>query len=103
MSVYVDDMRRRATLGRFPANWSHMFADSSDELAAFAARLGLKPQWLQHAGTHREHYDVTDTVRKQALAAGAVSITYPRGTAELLDRRRRAAPVGVQPEPGEQT
>lgn len=90
MTVYVDDMRRRATLGRWPANWSHLFADSSAELVAFAHRLSLKRAWLQHEGTYQEHYDVTDTVRKIAIDLGAVPISYPRGTAELLARKRGA-------------
>lgn len=88
MTVYVDDMRRRARIGRFPANWSHLFADTSAELAGFAARLELRPSWLQHAGTYREHYDVTDTMRARALELGAVPISYPRGTGELMSARR---------------
>lgn len=90
MTLYVDDMRRRAKLGRWPANWSHLMADTPDELEAAAGLLGLKPEWLQHAGTHREHYDVTDTVRAEALDMGAIAIAYPRGTAELLRRKRSA-------------
>ena len=89
MTVYVDDMRRRAKIsGARTAIWSHMFADTPQELQNFARQLGLRPEWLQHAGTYREHFDVTDTVRQQALNAGAVAISYPRGTAELLDKKR---------------
>lgn len=95
MSVYVDDMRRPARpagyRGRGTPRWSHLFADSPAELRSFAIRLGLSPSWLQHAGTHREHYDVTDTVRKRALQLGAAPITYPRGVADLMERRRRAS------------
>lgn len=90
MTVYVDDMRRRAQLTGRPANWSHLFADTPTELAAFARQMGLRTQWLQHAGTHREHYDVTDTVRVRAVAAGAVEISYPRDTADLMARKRSA-------------
>ena len=88
MTVYVDDMMRPAKLGRFPAKWSHLFADDSQELAGFAARLNLNPAWIQHKGTHREHYDVTLSVRAKAIELGAVEITYPRGTAELMQRKR---------------
>lgn len=77
-------------LGR-PAKWSHLLADTSEELMAFAKLLGLKPEWLQHPGTHREHFDVTMEVRKRALALGAVSISYPRETGELLARKRQQA------------
>lgn len=88
MTVCVDNMHRRATVGRFTANWSHVFADSSAELAAFARRLGLRLAWLQHAGTHREHYDVTDSVRRRALVLGARPITYPTDVAALVSARR---------------
>lgn len=89
MTVYVDDMQRRARVANSrPANWSHLFADSSEELRAFADRLGLDGAWIQHAGSHREHFDVTDTVRRAALHLGAQHITYPRGTAELLARKK---------------
>jgi hypothetical protein len=71
-----------------------MFADTPQELRAFAQQLGLRPEWIQHAGTIREHFDVTDAVRAQAIAAGAVEIKYPHGTAALLDRKRAACAAG---------
>jgi hypothetical protein len=89
--IYVDDMRREAKLGRWPARWSHLFADTPGELTEAARRLQLNPAWLQHAGTHREHYDVTDTVRRKAVALGARPIRYPRDTADLLARKRKEA------------
>lgn len=88
MTVYVDDMRVRKQLSGWPANWSHLFADTPTELAAVAAHLGLQARWIQRAGTHREHYDVTDTVRLKAIAAGAAQITYPAGVADLIAARR---------------
>jgi hypothetical protein len=90
MTVYVDNMRRQARVGRIDARWSHLFADSPEELQEIAAVLGLLPSWLQHGGTYREHYDITDTKRATALAAGVVAVEYPRGTAALLDTKRRA-------------
>lgn len=90
MTVYVDDMRRRARVGNTWGTWSHLFADTSQELADFAAELGLQPEWLQHAGTHREHYDVVEAKRVQAIGFGAVEISYPRGTGDLVNRKRAA-------------
>lgn len=91
MTVYVDDMRRRATISRNrPMVWSHMFADTHDQLMQAALDLGLREEWLQHEGTHREHFDVTETKRLEAIALGAVQISYPRGTADLLQRKREA-------------
>lgn len=45
MTVYIDDMRRPARVGRLNAVWSHLMADTDDELHAFAARLGLRRSW----------------------------------------------------------
>lgn len=93
MSVYVDDMRRPANLTGRPARWSHLMADGSyahDQLMQAAADLGLRSEWLQHEGTHREHFDVTETTRRRAIAHGiAEPISYPRQTGELLARKRQ--------------
>lgn len=93
MSVYVDNMRRTARPAGYRGwgapSWSHLFADTPMELRRFAVEtLGLSPAWLQNPGTHREHFDVTETVRAKAVALGAQEITYPHGTADLLERRR---------------
>lgn len=88
MSVYVDDMRRPAQLTGRPAKWSHLMADTSDELSQMAAQLGLRREWLQHEGTHREHYDVTEANRRRAIQLGAIPITYPHQTGDLLHRKR---------------
>ncbi|SKM81422.1 Uncharacterised protein [Mycobacteroides abscessus subsp. massiliense] len=63
MTVYVDDMRMPARVGRLQARWSHLMADTDEELHAFAARLGLKRSWHQKPGTAISHYDVTDSRR----------------------------------------
>lgn len=92
MTVYVDDMRRSATLTGRPARWSHLLADgphAHDQLMQAAHDLGLRPEWLQHEGTHREHFDVTETVRRIAIARGiAEPISYPHGTGQVLTRKR---------------
>lgn len=76
MTVYVDDMRMPARVGRINARWSHLMADTDDELHAFARRLGLKRSWAQYPGTWKSHYDVTDTMRDRAIKLGAVPIGY---------------------------
>lgn len=89
MTVYVDNMLTPAKVGKTRlARWSHLFADTPAELREFARRLGLRPEWVQHPGTHREHFDVTATVRARALDMGAEPITYPGGTGELIMARR---------------
>ena len=59
MTVYVDNMHRYARVDRgsgrvVTGRWSHLLADDSAELAGFAARLGLRPEWIQFPGTARE-------------------------------------------------
>ena len=96
MAVYVDDMQRPAKVGRFNAVWSHLLADTDDELHAFAARLGLKRAWHQHPGTPLSHYDVTESKRRQAIRLGAVQIGYlSRESLDLLRRKRAEHRVGA--------
>lgn len=77
MTVYVDDMRRRARVGRLVATWSHLTADTREELHAFAAKLGLKRSWFQEPDIPGLwHYDVTETKRQQAIRLGAEQISY---------------------------
>lgn len=91
MSVYVDDMQRPARVGRLQARWSHLMADTDDELHAFAAALGLRRAWHQKPGTAISHYDLTETKRQLALRLGAVPIGYMSRESMDLIRRRRAS------------
>jgi hypothetical protein len=86
MTVYVDDMRMYARVGRISSHWSHLVADTRDELHEFAARLGLKRSWFQEPkgiGTisasarsaQNWHYDVTDSKRELAITLGATAVT----------------------------
>lgn len=89
MAVYVDDMRLPARVGRIQARWSHLMADTDDELHAFAASIGLRRGWAQYPGTWRSHYDVTDSKRTQAIRAGAIAIGYGGPESLALTRRKR--------------
>lgn len=96
MTVYVDDMmlpaRVRPDDGKgmeHVAKWSHLMADTPVELDEFAAKLGLQHRWIQHAGTHREHFDVTMRTRQRAFVLGAVHLSFPQGLADLLAERRK--------------
>ncbi|GAT01321.1 DUF4031 domain-containing protein [Mycolicibacterium fortuitum] len=104
MTVYVDDVRIRATVGRHDAVWSHLFADTQDELHAFAARLGLRRSWFQDPvksgkpfkarpgsrASHNWHYDVTEGKRCQAVALGAVEVSWREAVAIIDARYHRA-------------
>lgn len=93
MSVYVDDMLREAAVRNrdhfVRGRWSHLMADDPAELRAFAARLGLHRSWIQKAGTPLEHFDVTAGKRHQAIALGAVEISYGEGGHLTLAKRAR--------------
>ncbi len=87
MGVYVDDAiwewRGRA--------WCHLVADTDAELAAFAERLGLKPEWLQHrpARPWLDHYDLPDYGRERAIELGAAPVTRAEIVAVIRARRER--------------
>lgn len=97
MTVYVDDMRMKARVGRLDARWSHLMADTDTELHAFAARIGLRRSWAQYPGTWKSHYDVTDSKRAQAIAAGAVAIGYGSPEALALARRKQQSQPAQEP------
>lgn len=91
MTVYVDSLRMPARVGRTQANWSHLTADTTEELLAFAKQLGLRPSWIQNPGhVWKEHFDVTDTKRAQAIKLGAREITM-REASVLWAAKREAA------------
>lgn len=97
MPVYVDDMQMEAQVGRLKARWSHLTADTTEELHAFAARLGLRRAWFQPAKVWaqgpragqprgRDHYDVTDAKRTLAIRLGAIPVSW--GDEPWREKRR---------------
>lgn len=96
MTVYVDDMRWPATVGRVRGVWSHLMADTSEELHEFAAQLGLRRAWVQHEGRPTEHYDITDPKRQQALKLGAVPIVYITEGGRLTQAKRAGVPFDLE-------
>ena len=90
MSVYVDQL---VSFGGDSApkcfrnkKSCHMYADTLEELHAMALRIGLKREWFQ-ADSHLNHYDLTESKRKLAIAAGAIE--QDRRTAVETWRRIR--------------
>jgi Protein of unknown function (DUF4031) len=99
VTVYVDDFACPATVGRITGRWSHLIADTPQELHDFAARLGLKRAWFQdptvngklkaQPGTRAAenwHYDVTDNKRRRAIRLGATPIPW-HTLPEIIDAR----------------
>jgi hypothetical protein len=79
MTVYVDNMR--AKYGRLVL--CHMIADTEAELHAMADRIGVARKWYQG-----DHYDIALSKRAEAVAAGAVEITWRQASFMSVARRR---------------
>lgn len=83
--TYVDDM---AAPYRGMCMF-HLLADSTEELLAVAEKLGLKAAGIQHAGTPKEHFDISLSKKKMALQYGAKAITW-REAGKIVAARRGA-------------
>jgi hypothetical protein len=84
MTVYVDKY-----VTRVPKKWKgggHLMADSHEELVAFAKRIRLNPNWMQHHGRPLEHYDLTAYMREVAILNGAVEVTTREMMALVKER-----------------
>ena len=94
MTVYLDDWRQPAQLGPVDDRWSHLVADTDEELHAFVARMGMRREWFQDkpGRPHHAHYDLPERARAEAVANGAVEVTW-RDLGRML-RERRSTAVG---------
>ena len=77
--VYIDDARI-PWRGR---QWSHLVADTADELHAAAERLGLRREWAQDRG-RTLHYDLPEELRQAAIDIG---VAEPVGWRDIARRR----------------
>lgn len=84
MPVYVDD----ALIPWRGRRWSHMVADTAEELHRAAEALGLSRQRAQDKG-RTLHYDLPEEWRRRAIALGVASAISRR---ELVRRRASLAP-----------
>lgn len=96
MAVYVDGItdygdRVKGQARRHGTRWSHMTADSREELDRMAVRIGLKTAWRQHSGRPTEHYDLIPFKRQMAIGLGAIEVT----TREMFARAAEAHPSGL--------
>ncbi|MEM7289462.1 MAG: DUF4031 domain-containing protein [Pseudomonadota bacterium] len=71
MTVYVDDMYIQ--FGRM--KMCHLMSDEPegvhDEIHEFANRIGMRRSWFDE-----DHYDVSISLRKKAVEAGAIEISW---------------------------
>lgn len=91
MTVYVDNAYITAAVNyrgrKLKSKWCHLTADTTEELDAFAKKIGLKVQWRQHSGTWKEHYDLTEARRVKAVKAGAVEISWKQQVKFLQQKK----------------
>ena len=87
MGVFVDDMKLRAKVGNLDTVWSHLGADSLEEMHEFAQRLGLKRSWFQISSSGIPHYDITQSMRAKAVKMGAEEVTTTEGFRRLKPLR----------------
>lgn len=53
------------------------------ELMSFAMRLGLRPEWVQHRGTHRECFDLIQTAIERAERKGCPVLSIKEYTKKM--------------------
>ena len=71
--IYVDQAKIPAEVRNgskiHTSEWSHLTADTIEELHRFAVKIGLRRSWFQDDGIH-PHYDLTAGKRWQAIRTG---------------------------------
>jgi hypothetical protein len=76
--VYVDEIRDYRDWETLPKHlrrlWSHMVADSLEELHAMADAIGMRRSWFQDKPGF-PHYDITPPKRAMAIRKGALERT----------------------------
>jgi hypothetical protein len=92
MTVYVDHAFAYGEWGRWSGG-GHLQADTTEELHAFADRMGMRREWFQSkpSRTENDHYDLTEKGRALALELGAIAEDRRAGT-----RRRQAIRLAAQ-------
>lgn len=110
MTVYVDNVRIKASVGRYTdRSWCHLLTDdpTMTELHALAQRIGLRRSWFQPPKQYvpgapvawwRGHYDVTEAKRKEAVLAGAVQIHFADWSEKIVGFKAALTPGGADGE-----
>lgn len=92
MAVYVDSLMSHGwRLRGKPTDNAHLFADSVEELHAFAEALGLRRRWFQYKPGKLPHYDVTPGFYWQAIRRGAVHLERAEAVAKMREIKARDA------------
>jgi len=81
--IYVDN----ANIRKGKDVWCHLMSDQDDrdqEIHQFAEKIELRKWWF-----HRDHYDVCSSMRRKAVAAGAVETTMEH-LVQIRQQKREA-------------
>lgn len=92
MTVYIDDACLPGRGRRFVGRWSHLTADTRDELHAFADQLA-DLRWSFHDGLAWWRYDVARQLYARAVELGAQKITVAQWAA--IAETRAAVAMGA--------
>ncbi len=97
MTVYVDKLSYHGVLHgqakRYGNQWSHMWADTIEELHAMAGKIGLRRYWFQNRD-HFPHYDIVPSRRVLALQAGVVEKSLRDHIREQMTAKDNSAVTG---------
>lgn len=94
MTVYIDNMFRSPRGKRGDMLLSRMMADTTAELLAMVDKLEISHKWIRNRGAHDEHFTVTLTKRRLAVAHGAEEISMLRFDALCQARKPKERPDG---------
>ena len=81
MTIYVDELEAYGWILRGKKVEScHMFSDEIDlsELHVIAGRIGMQKRWFQDKPSC-PHYDLIESKRNAAIAAGAIPVNREEG------------------------
>lgn len=82
----VTSSAQAARVFRAGRKFTHLMADSEEELRAYARKQRIPVAWIQYAGTVRVHFDITGAILKRVQADPAVTKMTLR---EWVDWRKK--------------
>lgn len=91
MTVYVDNMC--APYGRM--KMCHMVADTEEELACMAFRIGVPYKWWQYKGTRKIHFDICLSKKQKAIEFGAIEVSVHELGFMLRARKKATDTLGA--------
>ena len=87
MAVYVDELKSYPLAKWRHGKACHLIADTVAELKGFAVSIGMREEWFQPRSS--PHFDLTEELRAQAVAAGAIELGRREFVAKLQALRAK--------------